>query len=330
MLVSVSPSRTTCRFTGLAARFFRAPTSAACVASPTTPSAGRPAFRWNFRTSCSVTGPEVAVQALGRQAAHGEQELEDRHVVSDHPALEESLPEQRPAVAAERRPRALAGDAVGLEPGLSLELPDRLLRHRPRDPVDRSGVLAVAIQSDLEAGDLVVHLRRGGAGRDGSGGHDGEQDAQTTHGSSDYAVSGRSPAFSTSRLPVILAGMATLGELMHDTYVTVAPEDTIGEAAQKMVEAGRGAAAVSDFGRLIGILTDRDVMRSVAARTHSSEERVRGWMTPDPITAAPETTAEEAAKIMLDHDFRHLPVVDGERAIGIVSIRAVLRDATAK
>lgn len=124
--------------------------------------------------------------------------------------------------------------------------------------------------------------------------------------------------------------MATLGELMHDTYVTVAPEDTIGEAAQKMVEAGRGAAAVSDFGRLIGILTDRDVMRSVAARTHSSEERVRGWMTPDPITAAPETTAEEAAKIMLDHDFRHLPVVDGERAIGIVSIRAVLRDATAK
>ncbi len=122
--------------------------------------------------------------------------------------------------------------------------------------------------------------------------------------------------------------MSTLGELMHDTFVTVAPEDTIGEAAQKMVDAGRGAAAVSDFGRLIGILTDRDVMRSVAARTHSYEERVRAWMTPDPITVRPGTTADEAAKIMLDNGFRHLPIVDGERAIGIISIRAVLRSAT--
>jgi len=122
--------------------------------------------------------------------------------------------------------------------------------------------------------------------------------------------------------------MSTLGDLMHDTFVSVAPEDTIGEAAQKMVDAGRGAAAVSDFGRLIGILTDRDVLRSVAARTHSSEERVRSWMTPDPITVGPEATAEEAAEIMLEHGFRHLPIVDGERPIGIISIRTVLRATT--
>lgn len=123
--------------------------------------------------------------------------------------------------------------------------------------------------------------------------------------------------------------MSTVGELMHETFVTVAPEDTVGEAAQKMVDAGRGAAAVSDFGRLVGILTDRDVMKSVAARTHSSEERVRSWMTPDPITVPPETTPEEAAKIMLDNGFRHLPIVEGERPIGIISIRAVLRATTA-
>ena len=122
--------------------------------------------------------------------------------------------------------------------------------------------------------------------------------------------------------------MSTLGDLMHDTFVTVAPEDTIGEAAQKMVDAGRGAAAVSDFGRLIGILTDRDVMRSVAARTHSSEERVRAWMTPDPITARPDVTADEAAKIMLDNGFRHVPIVDEGRPVGIVSIRDVARWST--
>ena len=122
--------------------------------------------------------------------------------------------------------------------------------------------------------------------------------------------------------------MSTLGDLMHDTFVTVAPEDTIGEAAQKMVDAGRGAAAVSDFGRLIGILTDRDVMRSVAARTHSSEERVRAWMTPDPITARPDVTPDEAAKIMLDNGFRHVPIVDEGRAVGIVSILDVARWST--
>jgi len=55
---------------------------------------------------------------------------------------------------------------------------------------------------------------------------------------------------------------------------------------------------------------------------------VRAWMTPDPITVGPDATADEAAKIMLDNGFRHLPIVDGERAIGIISIRAVLRAAT--
>ena len=67
---------------------------------------------------------------------------------------------------------------------------------------------------------------------------------------------------------------------------------------------------------------------SVAARTHSSEERVRSWMTPEPITVGPDATAEEAAKIMLDNGFRHLPIVEGERPIGIISIRSVLRATT--
>ena len=122
--------------------------------------------------------------------------------------------------------------------------------------------------------------------------------------------------------------MGTLGEIMRTDFVTVAPEDTIGEAAQKMVDAGRGAAIVSDFGRLVGILTERDLLKAVAGRTHSSEARVREWMTADPITAEESMTDEEAAKVMLDNGFRHLPVVEGERPIGIVSMRAVLRATT--
>ena len=110
---------------------------------------------------------------------------------------------------------------------------------------------------------------------------------------------------------------------MTEDVLSVAPEDTLGEVATKMVERSVGSVVVSDFGRIIGMLTERDIMRAVAARTHSSDARVREWMTADPITASADTTVEEAAATMFDHGFRHLPIVDGERAIGIVSIRDV-------
>jgi CBS domain-containing protein len=117
--------------------------------------------------------------------------------------------------------------------------------------------------------------------------------------------------------------MGSIADLMTTDVVTVAPEDTLGEAAAKMTEKGIGAVVVSDFGRMIGILSERDIMRAVADRIHSSEARVREWMTADPITATTETSVEEAGRTMLENGFRHLPVVEGERAIGMISIRDV-------
>jgi CBS domain-containing protein len=110
---------------------------------------------------------------------------------------------------------------------------------------------------------------------------------------------------------------------MTRDLVTVAPEDTLGEAAEKMERNHVGSAVVSDFGRMIGILTERDLLRAVAGRTHSSEARVREWMTKSPLTANEHMPAADAARIMLENGFRHLPVVEGERAVGIVSIRDV-------
>jgi CBS domain-containing protein len=118
--------------------------------------------------------------------------------------------------------------------------------------------------------------------------------------------------------------VATLGDLMTKNLLEVAPEDTLGMAAEAMVERGVGSAVVSDFGRLIGILTERDLLRAVAGRVHSSEARVREWMTQDPITATTETELEEAARTMLEQGFRHLPVLEEGRAVGIVSIRDVV------
>jgi CBS domain-containing protein len=123
----------------------------------------------------------------------------------------------------------------------------------------------------------------------------------------------------------MLARMTAVSEFMTKDVLAVAPEDTIGEAAQKMVEARVSSVVVSDFGRLIGILTERDLTRAVAGRTHSSEARVREWMTADPVTVSQSTPVEEAAKTMLEQGFRHLPVVEDERPVGIVSIRDVAR-----
>ena len=122
--------------------------------------------------------------------------------------------------------------------------------------------------------------------------------------------------------------MSTVADLMTTDVLTVAPEDTIGETAQKMVELGVSSAVVSDYGRLIGILTERDLTRAVAGRTHSSEARVREWMTPDPVTLPPSASPKEAAEIMLENRFRHIPIVEDEHTVGIISIRDVARWST--
>ena len=122
--------------------------------------------------------------------------------------------------------------------------------------------------------------------------------------------------------------MSTVGDLMTSDVLTVAPEDTIGETAEKMVDLGVSSAVVSDYGRLIGIVTERDLTRAVAGRIHTSEARVREWMTPNPVTLPKDAPAEEAARIMLEQRFRHIPIVEDEHTIGIISIRDVARWGT--
>jgi CBS domain-containing protein len=122
--------------------------------------------------------------------------------------------------------------------------------------------------------------------------------------------------------------MATVADLMVRDVLTVEPSDTIGEAAEKMNAANVGAVVVmEDMVRIIGIVTERDLLRAVAARARAAEARVRQWMTPNPVTIEPDLTIEEAARIMFDNNFRHLPVVKDGRALGIVSLRLLARFA---
>jgi len=112
---------------------------------------------------------------------------------------------------------------------------------------------------------------------------------------------------------------------MRAEVIEVAPEDTLGEVAERMSAVNVGAVIVKDYGRLIGILTERDMLKAMAARVHTSEARVRQWMTEDPLTASAEMDVEEAAQIMLEHNFRHLPVLDDSGlVVGLVSLRRVV------
>ena len=119
--------------------------------------------------------------------------------------------------------------------------------------------------------------------------------------------------------------MPTLADVMRTEVIDVAPEDTLGEVAERMSAVNVGAVVVKDYGRLIGILTERDMLKAMAARVHTSDARVREWMTEDPLTASAEMDVEEAARVMLEHNFRHLPIVDDNGAvIGLVSLRRVV------
>ena len=116
--------------------------------------------------------------------------------------------------------------------------------------------------------------------------------------------------------------MDTVADLMVKDVLTVDPSDTIGEAAEKMNAANVGAVVVvEDFARIVGIVTERDILRAVAQRARAAEARVRQWMTESVITIEPETTVEDAAKMMFERNFRHLPVTKDGRLLGIVSLR---------
>ena len=121
-----------------------------------------------------------------------------------------------------------------------------------------------------------------------------------------------------------------VADVMTTTPLIVAPEDTIGEVAEGMRREDVGSALVAEYGRLIGIITSRDMLNALAGRVHSSEARVRQWMTADPVTVTPTTTLQAASYLMSSHGFHHLPVVAGEQPIGTVGMRDVLAQATSR
>jgi len=115
-------------------------------------------------------------------------------------------------------------------------------------------------------------------------------------------------------------------DAMTAVVLTVGPGHTLREAARLMARRSVGAAVVLDPEMPgAGILTERDVLRSVAAGEDPDAERVADHLTQEVVFATPDWSLEEAAEAMLRGSFRHLVVCDGGDITGIVSVRDIVR-----
>ena len=111
---------------------------------------------------------------------------------------------------------------------------------------------------------------------------------------------------------------------MSRDLLTVAPGDPIGGVAKRMCDRDVGAVLVMEGESLAGILTERDVLRAVGAGIQD-DTVVSEHMTRDPETMAPGDTTEHAAVLMIHGGFRHMPLVEGDQVVGMLSIRDLMR-----
>jgi CBS domain-containing protein len=118
--------------------------------------------------------------------------------------------------------------------------------------------------------------------------------------------------------------MGTVADVMSRNLLTVEPTTDLSDAAGKMNERGVGAALVLTGDHVSGILTERDVLRAVATGPVEGTH-VAAWMTRDPETVDASESLGQAAAVMIHGGFRHLPVLDGNAPVGIVSIRDLMR-----
>jgi CBS domain-containing protein len=114
-----------------------------------------------------------------------------------------------------------------------------------------------------------------------------------------------------------------LADLMATDVLAVSPDTSIADAARHMIERDTGAAVVIEDGDLVGVISERDLMRAIPDAC-GPETPVSERMSSHVTSASPGTSVPEAMSIMIEGRFRHLPVVEGERVLGIVSMRDLM------
>jgi CBS domain-containing protein len=116
-----------------------------------------------------------------------------------------------------------------------------------------------------------------------------------------------------------------IADLLSPRVVSVRPEETVRVAIARMLEENIGSVAVCEEERLVGIFTERDVMRLAGEGADFETLLVRDVMTRSLVTVTPDVEVLDAARLMGEKKIRHLPVLHGEHLLGIVGIREVMR-----
>jgi CBS domain-containing protein len=116
----------------------------------------------------------------------------------------------------------------------------------------------------------------------------------------------------------------TISEILHhkgNQVWSISPNETVFDAIELMAEKNIGALLVIDSNRLVGILTERDYTRKVALKGKSSKQTaVREILTGNPVHVTPDHTIEDCMRLMTEHRVRHLPILEADRILGVVSI----------
>jgi CBS domain-containing protein len=119
-----------------------------------------------------------------------------------------------------------------------------------------------------------------------------------------------------------------IAELMTKDVQTVTPDTDLVTVAKQMKTLDVGVIPVVEGQQLVGLITDRDiVIRAIATGVQVEQAQVREYMSPSPTTVSPNDSVQDAAEIMAREQIRRLPVVEGGKLVGIVSIGDVAVDA---
>jgi CBS domain-containing protein len=116
-----------------------------------------------------------------------------------------------------------------------------------------------------------------------------------------------------------------VADVMVFRVVKVAPDDTVSVAIARMLEENVGSVGVCEGEKLVGMFTERDVLRLAGEGSQFADVRVGDVMTRQLVTLAPDDDILDAARLMGERKIRHLPVLEGENLLGIVGIREVVR-----
>ncbi len=116
-----------------------------------------------------------------------------------------------------------------------------------------------------------------------------------------------------------------VADIMTNASVTESPDDSLRDAAEKMWKQQTGSLLVMDGDKLVGIITERDILQAAAQGRNIDSTAVGDAMTRDIVTVRSSESIQDAARLMAQHWIRHLPVVEERRLTGIISIGDVVK-----